>query len=168
MKTPDQETINWHKAHQQNRTAGARVADWVAKNVGSWPFIIAQSVLLTAWITLNLLAWAHHWDPYPFILLNLVLSFQAAYTGPIVMMSQNRQADRDRYQAEADYKVNRIAKRDIEELQIAIANLEHTHLEAIIAMLKQLGADRPASMQTPETAIDREKLLQLKQANASE
>jgi uncharacterized membrane protein len=83
----------------------------------------------------------HHWDPYPFILLNLALSFQAAYTGPIVMMSQNRQSDRDRFQADADYKVNRAAKRDIEQLQIAISNIEHEHLETIIDMLHQLGAN---------------------------
>src|SRR4051794_7346242 len=60
-------------------TRGAALADWVAETVGSWRFIAIQSVVLAIWITLNLLAAINHWDPYPFILLNLVLSFQTAY-----------------------------------------------------------------------------------------
>lgn len=131
-----------HRAHMENRTLGARVSDWVATNVGSWPFIIGQSILLVIWIILNVVAWISHWDPYPFILLNLALSFQAAYTGPIVMMSQNRASERDRYQAIEDFKVNKAAKRDIEELQLALAKIEHNHLESIIDMLNQLGAER--------------------------
>ena len=97
--------------HEDGRTAGERVADAVAARVGSWPFILIQSVLLAAWIVANGLVlgdWiaGRPFDPYPFILLNLVLSFQAAYTGPVVMMSQNRQAARDRDAAEHDYDVN--------------------------------------------------------------
>jgi len=79
----------------------------VAETVGSWRFIIIQSILLTLWILFNILAVIKHWDPYPFILLNLMLSFQAAYTAPIIMMmSQNRQSDMDRERAEHDYQVN--------------------------------------------------------------
>ena len=96
------------------RTAGERIADEVAARVGSWPFILIQSSLLVLWIMLN--AWLiRDWiggkpfDPYPFILLNLMLSFQAAYTGPVVLMSQNRQSARDRDEAEHDYVVNREA-----------------------------------------------------------
>jgi len=74
------------------RSVGERAADRFATLVGSWTFLISQTVLLAAWMGLNLAAWRFHWDPYPFILLNLVLSFQAAYAGPITMMSQNRQA----------------------------------------------------------------------------
>jgi uncharacterized membrane protein len=59
--------------------------------MGSWRFIIIQSLLLAGWIGLNVMGWLAHWDPYPFILLNLVLSFEAAYAAPIIMMSQNRQ-----------------------------------------------------------------------------
>lgn len=77
------------------RSVGERVADRVAAAVGSWRFIIAQSVLLGCWITLNITALVHHWDPAPFILLNLMLSFQAAFTGPVVMLSQNRASQRD-------------------------------------------------------------------------
>jgi uncharacterized membrane protein len=94
------------------RTFGERVADGVAASVGSWPFIIVQSLLLATWILANAFLirdWlgGRPFDPYPFILLNLVLSFQAAYTGPVVMMSQNRQAAKDRDEAEGDYEVNR-------------------------------------------------------------
>jgi uncharacterized membrane protein len=97
-------------------TLGQRIADIVAASMGSWPFIIAQSVLLTIWIILNVTAWIEHWDPYPFILLNLALSFQAAYAAPFIMMSQNRQADIDRKAAENDYKVNIKAELEIELL----------------------------------------------------
>jgi uncharacterized membrane protein len=69
------------------------LADRVAETVGSWCFIIIQSVLLGIWIMLNMIAFIRHWDPFPFILLNLVLSFQAAYAAPIIMMSQNRQSE---------------------------------------------------------------------------
>lgn len=96
------------------RTPGERIADTVAARVGSWPFIIVQSSLLALWIIGNAFLirdWLNGkpFDPYPFILLNLMLSFQAAYTGPFVLMSQNRQAARDRDEAEHDYKVNRDA-----------------------------------------------------------
>jgi uncharacterized membrane protein len=85
---------------------GQWLADRVTNRIGSWPFIIVQSVILSIWIVVNTIAWRQHWDPYPFILLNLVLSFQAAYSAPIIMMSQNRQSAKDREKAEADYAVN--------------------------------------------------------------
>jgi uncharacterized membrane protein len=104
------------------RTFGERVADGVAASVGSWPFIIIQSILLATWILANAFLirdWlgGKPFDPYPFILLNLVLSFQAAYTGPVVMMSQNRQAAKDRDEAEHDYKVNRESFDRLERLE---------------------------------------------------
>ena len=71
-------------------TLGQRIADDVAAMMGSWTFIIIQSALLLAWIVLNITAYVQNWDPYPFILLNLALSFQAAYAAPFIMMSQNR------------------------------------------------------------------------------
>jgi uncharacterized membrane protein len=109
-------------AHIQNEeakdqlTMGQRIADGVAATMGSWNFIIVQSVLLFFWVILNIAAWMEHWDPYPFILLNLALSFQAAYAAPIIMMSQNRQADIDRKAAENDYKINIKAELEIESL----------------------------------------------------
>lgn len=97
--------------HFDRRSTGERVADAVAARVGSWPFIITQSFLLLLWLLYNAYVafrLIHHkgFDPYPFILLNLMLSFQAAYTGPVVMMSQNRQSVKDRDMAEHDYAVN--------------------------------------------------------------
>jgi uncharacterized membrane protein len=98
------------------RNLGEYMADKVAAIVGSWRFILIQSLLLTLWIIANIMAWVSHWDPYPFILLNLVLSFQAAFTAPIIMMAQNRQSGVDRYKAELDYKVNLKAELEIERL----------------------------------------------------
>ena len=87
-------------------TTSQRAADWVAALIGSWKFIITQSILLGIWVLLNAAAWIHHWDPYPFVLMNLMLSIQAAYAAPIIMMSQNRQAARDHMEAHNDYVIN--------------------------------------------------------------
>lgn len=97
---------NLNQVAAERITLGQRIADSFAATMGSWPFIIVQSVILVIWVALNVLGWVHSWDPYPFILLNLALSFQAAYAAPIIMMSQNRQADKDRLAAEIDHEVN--------------------------------------------------------------
>jgi len=115
---------------------GQRIADGVAATMGSWSFIIVQSVILAVWIVLNLMAWMGHWDPYPFILLNLALSFQAAYAAPFIMISQNRQADRDRRQAEEDYRTNVEAERRIEDLQKRLADIEVNKLDRILELLE--------------------------------
>ena len=98
-----------NRRRQDQRTRGEHIADSVTGVFGSWRFIITQTVIVLLWIALNLIAFAHHWDPYPFILLNLVFSTQAAYAAPLILLSQNRQADTDRITAEHDYKVNRLA-----------------------------------------------------------
>jgi uncharacterized membrane protein len=103
---------NANEVDEEQLTLGQRIADAVADTMGSWRFIIIQSTLLAGWITLNVTAWVNRWDPYPFILLNLMLSFQAAYAAPFIMMSQNRQATKDRIAAEIDHDVN--AKAEIE------------------------------------------------------
>ena len=89
--------------------AGDRMADRVSASFGSWSFILGQSVIVLVWIALNLVAWMGRWDPYPFILLNLVFSTQAAYAAPLLLLSQNRQTERDRIQAEHDLRVNQLA-----------------------------------------------------------
>jgi len=109
-------------------TLGQRIADRVADTMGSWPFIIFQSSLLALWITLNVTAWVNHWDPYPFILLNLALSFQAAYAAPFIMMSQNRQAMKDRLAAEIDHQVNTKAELEIGLLMHRLDDLERALL----------------------------------------
>lgn len=78
-------------------TPGQRLADAATGWLGSWPFIAIQSLLILDWIALNTIAWRQYWDPYPFILLNLAFSFEAAFAAPIIMMSQNRQAAKDRF-----------------------------------------------------------------------
>lgn len=98
-----------HPANQtrhDERTLGQRIADSVTTGFGSWTFIIVQSVLVAGWIVLNLVAWSQHWDPYPFILLNLAFSTQAAYAAPLILLAQNRQEEHDRQRAEHDYVVN--------------------------------------------------------------
>jgi uncharacterized membrane protein len=107
---------------------GQRVSDAVASVVGSWKFIIIQTLLISTWITYNAQQQSA-WDPYPFILLNLLLSFQAAYTAPAIMMSQNRQAEIDRQRAENDFEVNVKAELEIELLHKKI-DILMTQLEA--------------------------------------
>ena len=118
-------------------TLGQWVADKVAAGMGSWNFIIIQSCILVAWIVFNVIAVVQHWDPYPFILLNLGLSFQAAYAAPFIMMSQNRQSDIDRQKAENDYKINIKAELEIELLHQKLDELR----EKEIALLTQTVAD---------------------------
>ncbi len=98
---------------EERQTMGQRASDFVAATVGSWRFIIVQSFLLSIWAAVNVVSIIQHWDPYPFILMNLLLSLQAAYTAPIIMMSQNRQAVRDRIEAHEDFVINQKAEVEI-------------------------------------------------------
>ena len=119
-------------------TAGQRIADTGAATMGSWKFIIIQSTILFLWIVLNVTAWINHWDPYPFILLNLALSFQAAYAAPFIMMSQNRQQDVDREQAANDYKINVKAELEIELLHQKIDALREGEVLALTKAIEKL------------------------------
>lgn len=123
---PTRETNTWHQEHRSGMTAGQRIADSTARIIGSWPFIVVQSVLVVLWVVLNITAWVRNWDPYPFILLNLLFSVQAAYAGPVLMMSQNRQAERDRIQAQSDFDTNVKAETEIEDLQVHLGRIEQT------------------------------------------
>ncbi len=127
----------WHAKHLEARPFGARAADKVANFMGSWKFIIIQTVFVILWMTLNILGFAMHWDVYPFILLNLLFSTQAAYAAPIIMMSQNRAAERDRHQAMEDYRTNIEAKLEIERLQADLSRIENEKLDQIIALLQK-------------------------------
>ena len=117
-------------------TLGERLADIVAATVGSWRFIIVQSGMLLLWILANT-ALGLGWDPYPFILLNLMLSFQAAYTAPIIMMSQNRQSDVDRGRAVADYQINLRAEAEIALLHEKLDLLRERQLMEMTELLKR-------------------------------
>ena len=127
----------WHNKHLEELSPAERMADGVAAVMGSWTFIIIQTVFVIVWMILNLMAYINHWDPYPFILLNLLFSTQAAYAAPIIMMAQNRQNERDRAQALADYETNVAAKKEIEDLQRHLSLIEDTKLDKIIKLLEQ-------------------------------
>ena len=130
--------INWHQKHIANSSIGDKLSDSVANGMGSWNFIIWQTVIVLIWMALNIVAWNQHWDPYPFILLNLIFSTQAAYAAPIIMMAQNRQSQRDRIQADSDYLTNVEAKKEIEALQIHLNKIEKEKLDIIIKMLQEM------------------------------
>jgi uncharacterized membrane protein len=115
---------------------GDRLVDQVVAIVGSWRFILIQSFLLTLWIIVNVAAYFQRWDPYPFILLNLMLSFQAAYTAPIIMMSQNRQSEVDRVQARHDYEVNLKAELEIELLHDRLSMLRQKDISPLVELIK--------------------------------
>jgi uncharacterized membrane protein len=116
----------WHQRHREEMTFGQRLADSTAHTIGSWPFIVVQTAIVLFWIVLNITAWVRRWDPYPFILLNLLFSVQAAYAAPVIMMSQNRQAERDRIQAQADFDTNVKAEQEIQDVQVRLDRIEKT------------------------------------------
>jgi uncharacterized membrane protein len=132
----------WHQQHAETLKYGQKLADMVANGMGSWRFIILQTILVFLWMVLNIAAFINHWDPYPFILLNLLFSTQAAYAAPIIMMAQNRQNERDRTQATADYETNVEAKREIEVLQLKLNAIEVDKLDKIIRMLEQFQKEK--------------------------
>jgi uncharacterized membrane protein len=105
-------------------TFGQRAADVLTKWAGSWTFIVILSTLLILWVIINTVAMIYRWDPYPFILLNLFLSFCAAYQAPIILMSQRRVEDRDRTKAERDHAINRKAEREIQDMQADFEELK--------------------------------------------
>jgi len=125
--------------HDNKLTVGQKAADDLARFAGSWGFIIIFGLILAFWIVLNTLILQKPYDVYPFILLNLILSCLAAVQAPIIMMSQNRQEQKDRLRAENDYKVNLKAEIIIEDL--------HQKLDAIIESQMDLAA-RLGSLET--------------------
>ena len=142
------------QAEDLQLTIGQRIADTVAATMGSWTFIIIQSVILMFWIALNVTAYVQQWDPYPFILLNLALSFQAAYAAPFIMMSQNRQQDIDRKSAEGDYQINIKAELEIELLHQKIDELRETEVLNLTEAVRELaGLLRKAKIEPGPAAI---------------
>lgn len=134
-----------HDEMLQRRTFGERSSDSVAAFVGSWTFVAVQVAFLLVWIAFNSLAiFVYHFDPYPFIFLNLVLSWIAALQAPLILMSQNRQDVKDRYRDENEYQTNLIAEREIRELQRKIDELINMHLPQLIEHLeKRQDQDKP-------------------------
>jgi uncharacterized membrane protein len=165
LSPADLERLAYLRSLQPARTAtlkqaskGDRVADLVTETVGSWRFIIIQSCLLGVWIVLNVTAWIGHWDPYPFILLNLALSFQAAYATPFILMSQNRQStiDRDKAQQDLDCdlkaemeiellheKLDSLRDREITDLQLALERQYQIILRLEGMLDREIAANHP-------------------------
>ena len=136
---------NTNKEFDESITFGQKVADQVASFGGSWTFIIAFFVVLLLWIGINsyFLSRAEAFDPYPYILLNLVLSMLAAIQAPIILMSQNRQAFKDRLQAGHDFEVNLKAELEIRILDNKLDRLlaEHQELREMVTKMCRLGED---------------------------
>lgn len=120
---------------EKNLTFGQRLADTVASVGGSWPFVIGFMLVLIGWIILNTaILRTAPFDPYPYILLNLVLSCLAALQAPIIMMSQNRAAARDRLEADEDFKINLKAELEIAALHEKMDHLLHTQWERMVEL----------------------------------
>jgi uncharacterized membrane protein len=132
------------KHKKENLTFGQRAADKIATFGGSWTFIISFFSILTVWIVFNVYALHNKgFDPYPFILLNLILSCLASIQAPIIMMSQNRQEEKDRERAEWDLKINEKAEAEIREISKKLTILMTQHqglaekIEAVIKLEKK-------------------------------
>jgi uncharacterized membrane protein len=124
--------VNVNEVADEHLTFGQRIADTVASNMGSWRFIIAQATIMLLWILINVISLFYHFDGYPFILLNLAMSAQAAFATPLIMMSQNRQAQKDRLTAENDYKTD---VKGEEEISHIMDHLDHQ--DALILQIVQ-------------------------------
>ncbi len=143
---------NLSKLKKSQISKGAQISDAVTGTVGSWKFILIQSFLLALWIILNVIGWIKHWDEYPFILLNLALSFQAAYATPFILMSQNRQSEIDREKAKQDLDVNIKAEMEVESLHQKIDSLRDRE----IAELREMLAMQNKTIQRLEEMLARE------------
>jgi uncharacterized membrane protein len=135
---------------REERTRGERLADKISDQIGSWRFLVIQTVVITIWMAINIAGLALRWDPYPFVLLSLLFSVQAVYVGPILLLSQNRSAERDRIMAEHDYVTNERSEQLTEALlsellrnsqaTLAIAGFHGIELDAIVRHESQLAA----------------------------
>jgi len=122
--------------HHDEATLGERIADKAAAGIGSWTFLIIQTIAVLCWLSLNIIGLTHHWDPFPFILLNLLFSVQAAYTGPVLLLAGNRQAQKDRLTLE--HAAEEADKADIQNVEILKAI--ETNTEVTIQILKHVEA----------------------------
>jgi uncharacterized membrane protein len=119
--------VNYFPSGKNHITFGQKTADNLTNFAGSWKFIIGFLIFILIWAGVNIYAWVGKWDPYPFILLNLILSCIAAIQAPIILMSQNRQSQRDSTHAQYDYTVNKKAEKEIREIKKQLTRIE-THL----------------------------------------
>lgn len=128
MHTKNGLNPTWHRKHHESRTLGQKIADIVASFVGSWPFLIIHAVWFTLWIVF-------HAEPFPYGLLTMIVSLEAIFLSTFIMISQNREGERDRHHAEEDYRTNLEAKDEIERLQLDLSRIENEKLNRIIELL---------------------------------
>ncbi len=128
------------------KTLGERMADRLATAAGSWSFIIGFLIFIAVWMAINAVGWIKHWDPYPFILLNLILSCVAAVQAPVILMSQNREEIRDRLRAQADYEVNLKAELLLEHLTMEVEALRALLLGDQGSTAESAGPDAPTDV----------------------
>ena len=133
-------------------TLGERLADQIAAGIGSWKFLIIQSIAVVSWVGLNIVGLVNRWDPFPFILLNLLFSVQAAYTGPVLLLAGNRQSQKDRLTLEhAAYEADKADEQNVEILKAIQHNTEVTltilkHVETMV--VDHVAQSRPQSAGT--------------------
>lgn len=121
----------WHHKHKESRSFGQRIADGVANSVGSWPFLILHALWFTAWIVF-------HAEPFPYGLLTMIVSLEAIFLSTFIMISQNRDGERDRHHAEEDFRTNLEAKKEIEKLQLDLSRIENEKLNRILELLEKI------------------------------
>jgi uncharacterized membrane protein len=135
---PDDHQHPVNVLHHDEATFGEMLADKIAAGIGSWTFLIIQTCGVLTWLTLNIIGFMRHWDPFPFILLNLLFSVQAAYTGPVLLLAGNRQSQKDRLTLEhAAYEADKADEQNVEILRAIEKNTEVTlsilrHVEVLI------------------------------------
>lgn len=129
-----------NRAHHDEATRGERLADAIASGIGSWRFLIIQTILVLLWVGINLVGIGLRWDPFPFILLNLMFSVQAAYTGPVLLLAGNRQSQKDRLTLE--HAASEAERTDEQDRQILKEIRRNTELT--LSILKQLEAEADA------------------------
>jgi uncharacterized membrane protein len=118
----------WHERHSASLTYGDKVADRVTSFVGSWTFVAIHALWFFGWILFAV-------EPFPFGLLTMIVSLEAIFLSTFIMISQNRQSERDRHQAQADYETNLKAKKEIEDVQESLARIENEKLDKLLALL---------------------------------
>lgn len=142
--------------HHEEATFGEKLADTIATGIGSWTFLTIQTFLVSLWVVLNLIGLIKHWDPFPFILLNLLFSVQAAYTGPVLLLAGNRQAQKDRLTLEhAAHEADKGDRQNVQILKAIEHNTEVTiqilrHVESLVSGHLADDAAKDAARQAPQ------------------
>jgi len=133
---------NWHHEHKKSLSLGDRAADKMRNGMGSWTFVLLFMLFMAIWAALNTVAALHHWDPYPFILLNLFLSMLAAIQGAILLIAAKRADALSAAMAQHDYDTNVEAKKEVEEL-MAVNRQQLKLIEELVAQLKKSSSTQP-------------------------